>query len=376
MEFRDYYKVLGVERAATEAQIKTAYRKLARKFHPDLNPKNKEAESRFKEINEAYQVLGDADKRKKYDELGADFERGASEDEVFRRYARAGGMNRGAGPSPGPGDSEPPGGFSDFFERFFGGLGAGGGPRGRGYSFDAGGAGGDIFGARSPARARDLQAEVEITPQEAMRGGQRRLNLTATDECDLCGGAGMIGLPGRRGGASPVRNQEACPKCHGNGVLSVRRALDVTIPAGMSEGSRIRLKGQGGHGARPALNGDLFLTIRFKPSKAFTLTGRDARCQLPVWDYEAALGAEVTAPTLDGRISLKIPAGSQSGRVMRLKGRGLPARGKEPAGDLLYELKVLAPTDLTDDERKLMQQLADHLRARDVADPRADLMRE
>lgn len=156
----------------------------------------------------------------------------------------------------------------------------------------------------------------------------------------------------------------------------MRRQLDVTIPAGVTDGSRIRLKGQGGRGSRPELNGDLFLTIRFKPGGVFTVSGRDVRCQLPVWDYEAALGAEVTAPTLGGRVALKVPTGSQTGRVMRLKGRGIPGRGKEAAGDLLYELKVLAPTDLTKEERELMQQLADLRRAREVPDPRAEIMKE
>jgi curved DNA-binding protein len=156
--------------------------------------------------------------------------------------------------------------------------------------------------------------------------------------------------------------------------MRARRALEVTIPAGVGEGSRIRLKGQGGRGARHDQNGDLFLVIHVEPTGPFALNGRDVRAQLPVWDYEAALGAEVTAPTLDGRISLKIPPGSQSGRVLRLKGRGLPARGKETVGDLLYELRVLAPTDMTDEERRLLQQFAERRRARSVADPR-EMMR-
>jgi DnaJ-class molecular chaperone len=142
----------------------------------------------------------------------------------------------------------------------------------------------------------------------------------------------------------------------------------------VGERSRIRLKGQGGRGSRPDQNGDLFLIVHVEPSGPFVLSGRDVRAQLPVWDYEAALGGEITAPTLDGKISLKIPAGSQSGRVLRLKGRGLPARGREPAGDLLYELRVLAPTDMTDEERGLLQQFAERRRARAVADPR-EMMR-
>jgi curved DNA-binding protein len=142
------------------------------------------------------------------------------------------------------------------------------------------------------------------------------------------------------------------------------------------DGTRMRLKGQGGKGPRPEMNGDLFLTVRLRPDGVFSVSGRDLRCELPVWDYEAALGAEITVPTLDGRVSLKIPSGSQTGRLMRLRGRGLPGRGKEAAGDLLYELKVLAPIDMTDEERKLMQEFADKRRARAVPDPRAELIRE
>jgi DnaJ-class molecular chaperone len=369
MEFRDYYKVLGVERSATEAEIKTAYRKLARKYHPDVNPNNKEAERRFKEANEAYQVLGDAEKRKKFDELGADWERGTSEEEVYRRYAGAGGPFAGGGAA----GAREAGGFSDFFERFFAGRGGG---RARGFSRGFGEEFEEEFGARGGGRAPDLQAEVEINPQDAVRGSQRRLNVTATDECDHCHGSGMVARQEKRGNARIIRSADRCPKCGGDGVIPARRQLDVTIPAGMTEGSRIRLKGQGGRGSRPDLNGDLFLTIRFKPGGVFAVSGRDVRCQLPVWDYEAALGAEITAPTLDGRVALKVPAGSQNGRVMRLKGRGIPGRGKEPAGDLLYEIKVLAPTDLTEEERDLMQKLADRRRARAVADPRAEMMRE
>jgi curved DNA-binding protein len=144
----------------------------------------------------------------------------------------------------------------------------------------------------------------------------------------------------------------------------------------MADGSKMRLRGQGGKGVGSDTAGDLILTIRVQPGSVFTLSGRDVRCMLPVWDYEAALGADVTAPAPSGKISLKIPSGSQNGRVMRLRGKGLPARGKDAAGDLLYELRVLAPTDLTSDERQLMQQLADKRRSRGVPDPRAELIRE
>jgi DnaJ-class molecular chaperone len=363
MEFRDYYKTLGVDRKASEAQIKSAYRKLARKYHPDVNPNNKDAERQFKEINEAYQVLGDPEKRKKYDELGADWERGATEDEVYRRYAQAGGSEFGGGT----------GDFSDFFERFFGNLGGGlGGRAARGgfQQFDFG----SEFAGTERARGRDVESEVRISVRDAVQGTRRRLELTSEDQCDLCGGTGMTARQENRGRTRIIRSAEPCSKCGGRGSIRVHRTLEVTIPPGVSEGSRIRLKGQGGRGSRPDQNGDLFLITHVEPSGPFALSGRDVRAQLPVWDYEAALGADVTAPTLDGKISLKIPADSQSGRVMRLKGRGLPARAKEPAGDLLYELRVLAPTDMTEEERRLLQQFAERRRARAVSDPR-ELMR-
>jgi len=371
MEFRDYYKTLGVDRKAGAAEIKSAYRKLARKFHPDVNPNNKDAEVKFKQLNEAYQVIGDADKRKKYDELGADWEHGVSQEEMMRRYARQqSAAGAGAGAGFGGGD------FSDFFSQFFGGGGASGfargaGPRSRPSS--PRGFSGFDFGAE-PARAPDLRAEVRIQLVDAVKGAKRRLDLVAEDECATCGGSGMIAREEKQGKARVIRSAESCPTCGGVGVVQARRTLEVTIPAGVADGTQLRLKGQGGRAPRPDQNGDLFLTVRIEPNPVFVLAGRDLRVNLPVWDYEAALGAEITAPTVDGRISLKIPPGSQAGRVMRLRGRGLPARGKEPAGDLLYELKVLAPTELSAKERALMQQLADSLKAREIADPRAELM--
>ena len=292
---------------------------------------------------------------------------------MMRRYARqqsaAGGAGGGAGADFGGG-----GDFSDFFSQFFGGSGRSGFGRGasgrgaapRGFSsFEFG---------NEPARAPDLRAEVGVTLAEAVRGVKRRLDLVAEDECVTCGGSGMIAREEKQGKARVIRSAEPCPTCGGRGVVAARRTLEVTIPAGVTDGTQLRLKGQGGRAPRPDQNGDLFLTIRIEPNPVFALAGRDLRVSLPVWDYEAALGAEITAPTVDGRVSLKIPAGSQTGRVMRLRGRGLPARGKEPAGDLLYELKVLAPTDLNAKERALMQDLANSLKDRGIADPRAELM--
>lgn len=361
MEFRDYYKVLGVERSASEADIKSAYRKLARKHHPDVNPGNKDAEKQFKEINEAYQVLGDPAKRKKYDELGADWEHGISQEEMMRRYAReAAAGGRGGDAHFGAGD------FSDFFEQFFGG-GSG--------QFRAGGAAHGFGFSAEPTRAPDLRAEVQVNLYDAIKGARRRLEMVAQDECAACGGSGIVTSEQRQGKNRIIQAARACPTCGGAGVIPTPRALEVTIPAGVSDGTQLRLKGQGGRGTRPDLNGDLFLTVRIEPHPPFSIAGRDIHCELPVWDYEAALGAEVTAPTADGtKVALKIPAASQTGRVLRLRGRGIPSRGKEAAGDLLYEIKVLTPTDLNDAERKLMEQLAESRRARAVKDPRTEML--
>ena len=373
MEFRDYYKTLGVERGAAQSEIKSAYRKLARKHHPDVNPNNKDAELRFKQINEAYQVLSDPAKRKKYDELGADWERGTTEEEMMRRYGWTG-APPGGGYRPGEAGAGGGGGFSDFFEHFFGGLGGGFAGRGAGGRAPRGFSGYDI--SEEPPHGRDIDAEVAVPLRDAMRGAKMRIALNAEDGCTQCGGTGVVAREERRGKMRVIRSAEPCPLCRGRGTLPAHRSLEVTIPPGVVDGTRMRLKGQGGKGPRADLNGDLFLTVRLRPDRVFSVSGRDLRCELPVWDYEAALGSEITVPTLDGRVSLKIPPGSQSGRVMRLRGRGLPGRGKDASGDLLYELKVLAPTDMTDDERKLMQDFADRRRARAVPDPRADLMRE
>ncbi len=367
MEFKDYYKVLGVERSASEADIKSAYRKLARKYHPDVNPNNKKAEAQFKDVNEAYQVLSDPEKRRKYDQLGADWEHGLDQEEILRRYAASQGGQHAQGAGFDAGD------MSDFFSQFFG---FGESPftarrtgPGNFQSFS--------FGAKPrPQKAPDLAADVRITLEEAMAGSKRRLELNAEDECEVCGGTGMVAAEEKQGKVRLIRSAQPCPNCGGSGVIPGHRALEVSIPPGVTEGTRIRLKGQGGKGPRADLNGDLFLTVRLEPHPVFSVSGRDLRVSLPVWDYEAALGAQVTAPLVGGgKVSLKVPAESQTGKILRLKGRGIPGRGAEPAGDLMYELKVLAPTGLTADERSLMEQLAEKRQARHVPDPRAELMR-
>jgi len=316
MEFRDYYKTLGVSKSASDKDIKSAYRKLARKYHPDVNPGDKSAEERFKEVAEAYEVLSDPDKRRRYDELGADWE----------RYSKAGaGTGAGAGWPPGGFGRTQPGykrttftfgnlsdaDFSDFFKQFFGG-----------FDIDGG-----IFGQRirqpeaaqrRPAR-RDIEHEIEIGLEEAYRGSERSLELIDPD--------------------------------------GSRRRIAVTIPAGIRSGSKLRVAGEG-TGTRSA-RGDLYLKVNIRPHPRFESRGNDLRTVVDVPAAVAALGGEVAAPTLDGAdVSLTIPAETQNGRVLRLRGLGMPAvRGKD-RGDLLVQVSVTIPRNLTDRERELFRELA------------------
>jgi curved DNA-binding protein len=303
MQFKDYYKTLGVESGASADEIKRAYRKLARQYHPDRN-KDTGSEDRFKEIGEAYEVLKDPKKRKQYDQLRAGGWRGGDNFEPppgwtggFRRGGQQAGGGQGFG---GFGD------FSDFFESLFGG----------GLGGMGGGMGG---GARRQQRAkgRDIEASVEIDLATAFNGGKRRITLD-------------------RGGQ--------------------RQSLEVNIPAGVTPGRKIRLAGQGepGIGGGPA--GDLLMEVRIAPHPQFRLDGRNVLVDLPIAPWEAALGAEVRVPTLGGKVTMNIPAGSSSGKKMRLKGRGLPGK---PAGDQIVNLKVVVPKPQSERERALYEELAE-----------------
>lgn len=300
MKFRDYYNVLGVARTATQDEIKKAYRKLARQYHPDVN-KSAEAEAKFKEVTEAYEVLGDEAKRKKYDELGASWRPG----QEFR---------------PPPGWQQQPfeggfeggsfGGFSDFFEAFFG-------------------AGGGFRQASRPRRGADHEAEVDLSLEEVASGAKKTLQFTATE----------LDEHGR-----PHRSQSS---------------VQVTIPPGITDGARIRLAGRGGQGGHGAPPGDLYLTVRLRPHPRFTPHGHDLDMHLAVTPWEAALGARTPVMLLDGtRAMVTIPAGAQSGARLRLKGKGLPRRDGGH-GDLVVSLRIRVPHPLSDAERKLFQQLAD-----------------
>ncbi|MFK8017529.1 MAG: DnaJ C-terminal domain-containing protein [Gammaproteobacteria bacterium] len=304
MDYKDYYQTLGIERGASDDDIKTAYRRLARKYHPDVS-KEPEAEVRFKEMKEAYEVLKDPQKRAAYDQFGA-----SGQD--FRPPPGFGQRPRG------------PGGFdhghSDFFEALFG--------RGGGFEqhFDPGG-----FGQRArPRKGADVNATIRVSLEEAFTGAKRQIRLD--------------GAPGAK-----------------------ERVLSVRVPKGITEGKRIRLEKQGSAGTGAgAPAGDLYLEVTFLPHPMFTADGSDIHLILPIAPWEAALGATIKTPTLAGDVDLKIPAGSNSGNRMRLRGRGLPGK---TTGDQYVELKIVTPTELSDDERVLYEQL----QASATSDPRASL---
>ena len=325
VKFKDYYEVLGVPRTATENDIRKEYRKLARKHHPDVNPGDKSAEERFKEINEAYEVLSDAEKRKRYDQLGANWKAGAD------FTPPPGGGNGRVDFSGGFGDifggNGGASGFSDFFESMFG--------RGRSAR---GGAGFRTSG-------QDIEAEIPLTLEEAHRGGTRNISLEVTEPCPECKGTGR-------------KDGKVCPTCHGAGIISRPKSFEVTIPPGVREGSVIRLAGQGEPGANGASPGDLYLRVRIKPHRLFEVAGEDdVQIELPVAPWEAALGAKVSVPTLDGAVEMTIPPGTQGGARLRLRNQGLNKRGGG-RGDQYVKIRIVIPPRLTAKEKELFEKLA------------------
>lgn len=308
MDFKDYYATLGVERGASGEEIKRAYRKLARKYHPDVS-KEADAEARFKEVGEAYEVLKDPEKRAAYDQLGADWKAG----QEFRPPPGAGAREYYYSSGGGPG-GEQFGGFSEFFESLFGRGGMAGGPRGG----PGVGPGGGAFHYRQagPMRGEDQSARVKISLEDAFHGANRTLEVRS---------------PGKG-----------------------RHNIRVAIPKGVTEGQRIRLAGQGTPGANGGPAGDLFLEVMFEPHPIFEAQGRNILLTLPVAPWEAALGETVGVPTLGGKVELRIPAGSQSGRRLRLKGRGLPG---SPPGDQIVTLRIDTPPADTSFARTLYEEM-------------------
>ncbi len=356
MQYKDYYNVLGVKRDATPKEIKAAYRKLARKYHPDVNPGNNEAEARFKEINEAYEVLSDEEKRKKYNRFGSEWEQfekmgaqpGANPD--FSQWASQQGYAPGSGNFRTTGGTMPGGAdFSDFFDMLFGAERAGG-MGGMGGMGNVGGV--DPFGRiRSGARTvtrrgEDINQPVEITLEEAYTGATRRLALQIEDTCPTCGGTGL-------------QNARTCPTCGGVGAVARTKTLEARIPPGVHTGSVVRLGGEGGPGGGGAPRGDLRLNITILPHPRFERKGDNLHILMPVPLYTALLGGEVRVPTLRGTtLALRIQPETQNGRVIRLGGQGMPHLGDpEQKGDLLVKVDVQLPTGLTDEERNLLTQL-------------------
>ncbi|MGI6492308.1 MAG: DnaJ C-terminal domain-containing protein [Pelotomaculum sp.] len=320
VSFQDYYEILGVSRTATDKEIKSAYRKLARKWHPDLHTgKDKEtAEEKIKLINEAYEVLSDKEKREKYDRLGANWRAG----DDFQPPPGAEGFHFYTDGNFGSS------GFSDFFEAFFGG---GFGPSTR-------------TSRRGPVPGQDVESELELTLEEAYRGGQKSLQLSTREICQACDGLGSNG-------------RSFCPNCGGTGSTSNYKTLSVKIPAGVADGSRIRLKGQGGEGLNGGARGDLYLKVRILPHHIFKLKGSDLETEVTLWPEQAALGDQVSVPTLDGPVLMKVPAGSRSGKRLRLRGKGLPHKGGR--GDEYVVIKIDIPGHITPEEEKLYRQLAE-----------------
>ena len=348
MAKRDYYEILGVERSADEREIKKAYKRLAMKFHPDRNPDDPESEEKFKEAKEAYEILSDAQKRAAYDKFG--------HAGVDPNQAGPGGFGGGAD-------------FGDVFGDIFG----------------------DIFGggrrSQRAARGADLRYNMELTLEEAVRGVSKEIKVPTLVECDECHGSGARTgtsaqtCPTCHGSGQVQMRQgffavtQACPhchgkgkiitdpcrKCHGDGRVQKTKTLSVKIPAGVDTGDRIRLAGEGEAGEFGAPAGDLYVQVHVKDHPIFVRDGNNLYCEIPISFTTAALGGEVAVPTLDGRLMLKIPAETQSGRMFRLRGKGVRSLRSGSEGDLLCKAVVETPVKLSDEQKELLKQLEDSL---------------
>jgi len=345
MAKRDFYEILGVAKTASEDEIKKAYRKLAMKYHPDRNPDNKEAEEKFKEVKEAYEMLTNPEKREAYD-----------------RYGHA-----GVDPNGGMGGGFGAGGFGDAFGDIFGDIFGGG--RGRS-------SGPQVY------RGADLRYNLEITLEQAAAGFDTTIRVPSWDKCDTCHGSGA--KPGTQPvtcstchGHGQVRMQQGffsiqqtCPKCHGSGKIipepcaacggagriKRNKTLEVKIPAGIDNGMRIRSSGNGEPGTNGGPPGDLYVEIHIKPHEVFQREGDDLHCEMPISFSKAALGGEIEVPTLGGKVSFTIPEGTQTGKIFRLKGKGVKGVRSGYAGDLFCHVVVETPVKLTDKQKDLLRE--------------------
>lgn len=349
MAKRDFYEILGVNRDAGDDDIKKAYRKLAMKYHPDRNPDSKDAEDKFKEAKEAYEILSDSQKRAAYDQYG---------------HA---GVDPQAGFGGGGGAGY--GGFADAFGDIFGDIFGGGGRGGRSNVY----------------RGSDLRYNLEISLEEAARGTETKIRIPTQEECETCHGTGA--KPGTEaktcstcGGHGQVRIQQGffsiqqtchtchgsgkvipnpCGSCHGAGRVKSYKTLSVKIPSGVDEGDRIRLSGEGEAGINGGPSGDLYVVVHIKPHEVFQRDGNDLHCEMPISFTTAALGGEIEIPTLDGMARLKIPAESQSGKVFRLRSKGIKGVRASAPGDLMCHIVVETPVNLTERQKELLRELED-----------------
>lgn len=347
---RDYYEVLGVAKSASDQEIKQAYRKLARQYHPDVNPGDKEAEGKFKETAEAYEVLSDSDKRARYDQLG---------------HA---GMDPNQAGGFGGGDF---GGFGDIFDMFFGGNGGGGQRR------------------NAPTRGNDLRYDMTITFEEAAFGTEKEIQIprhetcnechgsgaeagTHPTTCSQCQGTGQVKATQRTpfgaiqtARTCPTCNGEGqtistpCKTCNGKGLTRNIKTVKVSVPPGSEEGLNLRYSGTGEAGLRGGPSGDLYVVLRVKSHKFFEREGNDVYCEIPITFVQAALGTEINIPTLDGQVKMKIPEGTQTATVFRLKGHGIPYRRGSGRGDQHVRVLVATPTKLTDKQKELLREFGE-----------------
>lgn len=341
VQFKDYYTILGVERGADAAAIREAYRKRARELHPDVNRDDPQAEDKFKDLNEANEVLSNAEKRKMYDRFGEDWRRykeaGVSPDGAGRRYASSPNEDFGTWFTGSDGrttfETRGDGGrFSDFFDLLFGGQ--------------APAPGRSRNGISRPRRGNDQELATSITLQEAASGTRREVVVRAAQPCPTCRGTGLA-----RG--------TTCPTCDGSGQTVDNKTLEVTIPKGVRTGSRIRVAGQGGQGVNGGPRGDVYLIIRVLPRAGFDRSGNDLTSTVPIPLYTAILGGETVVETLTGKVALSIPPGTQPGKVFRLRGKGMPVLGDASGstGDFLVVVTIRLPDELSDQEIDLFTQL-------------------
>ncbi len=360
---KDYYEVLGVARDADDTTIKKAYRKLAMKYHPDRNPDNKEAEEKFKEVGEAYEVLSNADKRAAYDRMGHD---------AFKN----GGMGSAGGGAGGFGGFTDP---MDIFAQMFGGM---------------GGFGGFGGGARRKADPRqpgsDLRYDLDITLEEAAHGCDKTLEIerlvpceachatgskdgsAGFKQCPTCHGTGVVTrqsgffvqqstCPSCRGAGQTISNP--CPKCRGEGRVHKDVKITLHIPAGVDTGTKLRSSGNGDAGLHGGETGDLYVFLEVQPHEIFTRDGMDLHCTMPVTFAEAALGGVLSVPTLDGAAKLKLPAGTTSGTIFRVRGKGMPSLKSSSRGDLMVEIQVETPSELSSAQKKALEAFTATLKA-------------